>query len=408
MLQLTVKYIFNRKGKARNSADIAPLEMYIHFDGVKRYRKIFKIEKRQWDEKNQQIQKHPNKSQMNIRLRNIKNKAENFHLEYLNENKSFTAKALLAHLDGKSETNETLITFADQYVKSRLAKMKPTTVKKYRSLINKLEGFQKEIHLTEIDYSWVMRFEVHLLSQKVRTGGYMQKNSSNSYLRLLKVLLKEANRLGLISSDPFGSIKIKNEQTKKDHLTLREIDMITELDLSTRRGKVELCRDIFVFQCLTGLRISDIRELKVKHIKDVDGQPVMIKELKKTRDRGKKAETGYCNVPLNIFFQGRAWRLIQPYLSGKLSEALVFGSVDTRTINQNIKEFVVEIGSSKKVTSKTGRHSCGTNLRDAGISKDVIQKVLGHSNIASTEVYAKTTMDTVLKEARKAYKAVGG
>jgi len=141
--------------------------------------------------------------------------------------------------------------------------------------------------------------------------------------------------------------------------------------------RLERVRDVFVFCCFTGLSYIDVKNLTVDKIRVLfDGKPWI------TGKRGK-TKVSY-QVPLLDIPQ----RIIEKY-RGTLPDGRLLPVIN----NQNTNTYLKEIGElcklTKKLTFHLSRHTFATLTLTKGVSIESVSKMLGHTNIATTQIYAR-------------------
>ena len=207
--------------------------------------------------------------------------------------------------------------------------------------------------------------------------GRMANNSAICYMRKLKTILIYAIREGYITTNPI-SFKFHKDKVKTDPLTLEEVRRIRTKVLGSR--SMENVRDLFIFQCYTGLAFYDMSSLTQKDIKvDDDGKEWIVKERIKT---GVMAYIPVLPVVKEILVKHQ-------YLLPTLSN---------QKYNSYLKEIQEVCGIKKTLHSHLARHTCGTLLLNAGVDMLTVSKVLGHSSTKTTEaVYAKLLPKTIIE-----------
>lgn len=280
-------------------------------------------------------------------------------------------ETLLNGYHGITPTFSTDLNFLD-YFKS-IAEEK--NLKMYNSALSHLKNFQTTpISIASINSSWISSFKVYLEAR-------VSVNSAGTYLNATKAVLNRAVDDNIIMKNPF-TVKIRTQNIPKVFLTLDELKKIIDLtDLSQTQ---EHCRKAFIFACFTGLRISDLKNLKWDKI-NLRTKKISVLQIKTNEyivnDLPKTAIDILEELPkINDF--------VFSYLSG----------IQDQTYGVHLKELARKAGIDKNVTSHTARHTFGTMMY--ALTKDVyiVKKLMGHSNIRTTEIYAKL-MDSTKQEA---------
>ena len=120
--------------------------------------------------------------------------------------------------------------------------------------------------VSQVDHEFIMEFDHYL-----RATRKCENNTTVKYIKNFKKIIRDALAKGLISVDPFLSYKAKLKKVDRGFLSQEEIDAINAKEISIPR--LEQVRDIFIFQCYTGLAYADIIKPGPEHIvKGADGQ----------------------------------------------------------------------------------------------------------------------------------------
>ena len=230
---------------------------------------------------------------------------------------------------------------------------------------------------------------VHNFRLKLNREETLKKNTQNYYLIAIRMFLKYLEASGKKCLSPNAVVLAKTGG--------REIDIITTEELKrlfkTVRGKDVLdLRDKAILETLfsTGLRVSELVSLK----RDVD---LTSKEIT-VRGKGEKVRI--------VFFSDSATEAIQNYkkIRKDMSSALFAGRGDgalsVRSVERIIAKRARQAGISKKVTPHILRHMFATTLLSNGADIRAVQEMLGHANIATTQVYTHIT-NKQLKEIHK-------
>jgi integrase len=199
-------------------------------------------------------------------------------------------------------------------------------------------------------------------------------------------MLRIAIQKGLTTNYPFSSYKIKSEEVEKDYLDLNEVHLLHQLYYSEdtpQRIKVTL--HYFLLSCYTGLRLSDIKRVNKEHIIN---QSIIIK----TQKTGAKV-----SIPLSP----PALSLMNFDLDGiELFERTIKQSNSRITTDLNDALKLTEI-KNKKITFHCSRHTFAINSLVLGIPLEVVSKILGHTAIKTTQIYAKIINSLVNNEMKK-------
>ena len=199
-------------------------------------------------------------------------------------------------------------------------------------------------------------------------------------VRMLNAAVKE----GVMNSNPFYSLgkheRIARQQAERDYLTKEELLALAEAPTTN-----ETTRRAFMFCCFTGLRYSDVCTLAWRDIKQVDsGLVISIRAMRKT---GKQI-----TIPLNQ--SALKWL---PDRNGCKPGQKVFDMTCLSACDRCLKKSATAAGIDKNVSYHTSRHTFATLSLAAGGDLYTVGKLLGHSDIHTTQIYADVVMETKIE-----------
>ncbi|MDC1194237.1 site-specific integrase [Crocinitomicaceae bacterium] len=249
---------------------------------------------------------------------------------------------------------------------------------------NRLEQFNSDARLQQIDFRFIVDFDNHLRSMgySINTIGKLHKN--------LKRFLNLAIKYKLISQNdyPYRDFKVERENTSREALSMKEVIAIEELTYTSETVN-DIVKDMFLFACYTGLRISDVIRLKPSYCKPSDsGWRLEFKTFK-----AKKM----AYLPLQSLFKddqilSRPEQILEQYYND--DNELVFPKLPESRINRHLKEIAKEAGISKKVTFHMGRHTFGT-IMATKVPLPTLQNLMQHSDIKTTMIYVNMSNDMI-------------
>ncbi|QMU63035.1 MAG: tyrosine-type recombinase/integrase [Flavobacteriaceae bacterium] len=219
----------------------------------------------------------------------------------------------------------------------------------------------KKLTFENISVSWIENFIEYLKSKE------LANNSIVTYTNKINATLNQAIKEKIIVENPIRFIeRPKKKETEIVFLTKDEIQKIISTDFWDNDSK-----NAFLFSCYSGLRASDIKNLKWSNIKDNRIQLI----------QNKTKNTVY--IPLN----NNARNILNKQTH---NEEFVFNLSDhISSMNRTVKKLIKLTGIDKKVHFHCARHTFATLLVTAGVNIFTISKLMGHKDIKSTLVYAK-------------------
>lgn len=207
------------------------------------------------------------------------------------------------------------------------------------------------------------------------------------YLVLLKKACRIAFKEGYSEKHYFCHYKLP-EQKKSTPKALSRVDFIKirDLDIPERRRSLRLTRDLFLFACYTGLAYVDVKRLYPHHISETaDGK----KYIRKCRSK--------TDVEAFIPLHPVAERILSLYNTTD-REQPVFPLSSRDVMWWEIHGVGVALGFKENLSHHQGQHNFGTLLISAGISIESVAKMMGHTNLTSSQIYAKITDDKISKD----------
>ena len=250
------------------------------------------------------------------------------------------------------------------------------------SCLHHLRKYEKNENITFADITpeWVQGFRDYLDKEAVAwTNDYRKKikdkplarNTKVSYFNKLCACLNQAFEERIIEFNPIRGVeRFKAEEGTRMYLTIDEVKLLAQTECDYPRIK-----DAFLFSCLTGLRRSDVLRLRWGDVYRQGEYTRIIFRQKKTK------EQEYLDIT------EQATRLM-----GKRGDddEYVFTDIHTpSTTNNAIKLWVARAGIKKDITFHCARHTFATMMLDLGNDIYTVSKLLGHREIATTQIYAK-------------------
>lgn len=266
-----------------------------------------------------------------------------------------------------------------------------STFEKYDILRRKLEAFipykyqKKDIRLKDLGHKFMADFDFYL-----KNHDRNEHNTTTKYLKNLKKILNVGVVNSWIDENPFDNYKASYKDVERVYLSQVELDMLEEKHFKLER--LRLVRDMFLFQCYTGLAYSDMAKLTAGHVSPgIDGNKWIITRRKKT------------DVRAAIPMLPKAEKLMNKYDDGKGSPTRsLFPFYAIQKFNAYLHEIAELCGIHKNLTSHVGRRTFATTIALAnGIGLETISKVLGHTSTKITSQYAVVTDHKISQDMAK-------
>lgn len=324
---------------------------------------------------------------INALLDDVRSSLNTIYHEMQRRDNYVTAEKVRNEFLGHGDCQETLLElFAqhNQQVKEAVGVTKTlATYQKYEVTRKHLAGFiEKEyklsdISLRELKPKFVTDFELYL-----RTVCRCSYNTTAKFMQFFKRIIIIAKSNGLLHIDPFAEYKIHLEKVDRGYLTEDEITAILKKKMVSER--LEQVRDVFIFSCFTGLAYIDVANLREEHIqKFFDGNYWIITKRQKT------------NTDVNVPLLDIPKMILKKY-KGKLPNGKVLPVISNQKLNAYLKEIADVCGIKKNLTFHLARHTFATTTTlTKGVPIETVSKMLGHTNIETTQIYARITNNKV-------------
>jgi site-specific recombinase XerD len=374
---MQVNFVYNRKNQLNREGEaLIQTKVYLSRKSYKFESTGIHVKPEQWDPRKQTIVKHPDKVRLNAILSNIRKKYQDAELDLIRKYGTVTMQRLQAYVNHESD-NYSLIRFLRDEIKK--SSISDDTKRGHRTLPNELEKWGKMTSLQDVTLENIYEFDRHIRSH---TGAY---STVHNYHKRLRKYLNIARNKELIFDNPYDRFPMKSpKHSQRKYLTEAELRRIEEKEINIDR--LDQVRDIFVFACYTGLSYKDLRSLSEKDIfTDEKGSRYIEFYRKKTGERSY--------IPI----LKKPSQILKKYAS---NERLLPVPSDQR-YNGYLKEIAIICGIDKNLTSHVARHTFATTVTLAnGISLEVVKNMLGHTDIKTTEIYAKMIRKRVDDEMR--------
>lgn len=209
----------------------------------------------------------------------------------------------------------------------------------------------------------------------LKTGGRLSNNSVVSYYGTLRTAINRAYKEGIITVNPtkefdFAS-KVRQEPSRREYLTIDELKTLINTEC-----RHEIVKRAFLFSCLCGLRVSDIRKLRWCDLQRSGGRVRIEITMQKTKE------------PLYLPISDEALKWLPE--RGEANDGnFIFPLTHEGTVNDTLQHWAKVAGITKHISFHVARHTHATMMLTLGADLYTVSKLLGHKNIATTQIYAK-------------------
>ena len=381
-MRSTFKTVFYVNGsKERNG--IVPIMGRVTINGtIAQFSCKQSVTKAIWDAKgNRAIGKSKEAKEVNFALDNIKAQITK-HYQRLSDREAFvTAEMVRNAYQGIGTEYETLLrafdkenaAFAQRVGKDRAVRTyrKYLTVRKYVADFIKHQYKRSDMSMNELTEEFIQDFCLYL---KNVVG--LAQSSIWIYSIPLKHIVTAAHYNGKIPRNPFAMYHVDPDHKEREFLTEEELSMFAEKKLEN--PNFAFARDLFLFGCWTGISFIDIKNLTEDNIVNINGAPWIASQRQKT------------GVPFKIKLMESSLQIIERYKPFRKDEHLfAIGSLDM--VNKRIKRVAKMCGIKKRISFHVSRHTFAVLALEHGMPIESVSKILGHTNITTTQIYAKVT-----------------
>ena len=237
----------------------------------------------------------------------------------------------------------------------------------------------KDLSLKELNFQILDKFIDYL-----RIDKKYSRNSASKFVQHLKTVSNYAVKKGLITLDPIKDYVNSWKKVDRGYLLDDEIKTIMNKEFEIER--LANVRDIFIFSCFTGLAYIDVANLTHDNLVENDGKFWIMTKRQKT------------NVASNILLLDIPLQIIEKY-KGKTRNNKLLPVLSNQKMNSYLKEIADICGINKNLTFHLARHTFATTITlEKGVPIETVSKMLGHTNIKTTQIYARITKQKIEKD----------
>ena len=371
---------FLKLDKAKKNG-LVPIHARITIDGklTQFYTKL-DIEEKKW-KSGRPVGKSAEVISINSTLNEIRARIHTLYHEMQQRDGYVTAEKVKNAFLGKGE--KTIIAFFEEHNQQFSLKVGNNisthkTYTRYELTKSRLIEFMKDKYkvsdmpIREMNAVFIENFYLH-----IRSNFDCSHNTAMKFIQRFRTIVIYAKNSGLITIDPFSNYKLKYDRVERGYLNQEEIDRVYTKRFVSQR--LEQVRDMFVFSCYTGLSYIDICGLKPESIRMMfDGNLWIVMKRHKT------------DVTSNIRLLDIPKSILKKY-EGKLPNGNLLPVISNQKMNEYLKEIAAVCGINKTITFHIARHTFATLSLGYGVPIETVSKMLGHTDIKTTQIYAKIT-----------------
>ncbi|UGU16449.1 site-specific integrase [Sinomicrobium kalidii] len=297
-----------------------------------------------------------------------------------------TAELIKARYCGEGEHAKTLLDIIRYHSKKIESTLTPGTVRNFKvtqSYVNKYLNDKlntSDLYLHELNYKFISDFEDYLHDYWPKGHPKaMSHNTIMKHIQRLRKIVTLAYHIEWLDKDPFVRWKPTWEKRQREFLSENELSNLETYIFPIDR--LDRVRDLFVFSCYTGISYSDIIQLSYDNIqKGIDGNDWIITKRQKTK------------TPVKIPILDKTQELINKYKNHPITQVsgALLPVITNEKLNLHLKEIADACGIKKNLTFHMARHTFATTVTlSNGVPIETVSKLLGHTKLASTQIYAR-------------------
>lgn len=365
----TLRFVFDRKKVAtKEKKGLVQIEVC-----SERKRKWIgtgvKVYADQWDDK-RKVTARPDSLDLNMKLDLMMSNILEYVNSLIRRKVPFDFESLDVFLKNSSES-DSFIDFIVRRTDERKDRAEGT-IKHYRTLVKVLVDFGRINYFHDLTRSNITMFDDYLRSKGIKD------TTVYGYHKNMKAYINEAIRFGIISENPYVGLKInRGKSDKRKYLTYEEMRRMERCRITD--PSVNRVRDLFLFQCYTGLAYSDLYKFDFASDVERRGNKFII------ADRRVKTNEDYFIVLLSP-----AMEILRKY-------DFDLPVISNQKYNDYLKVAASFAKIDKNLTTHCARHTFAVFALNNGVPMEVVSKMLGHTNIKTTQIYAKVLNTEVEK-----------
>ena len=389
--QLSINF-FLKPGKEKSN--LRGVYLRITVDGVRRETSLsHRWDVNRWNQKSGRANgaKEDAKT-LNYILDTIVSKLTKYKLELLSNEEPITASVLMDYIQGK-RTSKAKVLEEFQKQNDEILKLVPKeyaigTHERYVTARSHVAEYiryiygKEDIEFRELNYEFVIGYEHYL-----KTVRSCSNNTAIKYISNFKKIVLRAVAKGIIASNPFIQYKPKKTKLNKKPLSKEELSVLENKEFQNER--ISTVRDVFVFQCYTGLAYIDVFQLKKSDItKDEEGNFWIRTNRQKTD----------ANIAIPLL--PKAIEIMEKYKDHPycIDKDIVLPVRSNQKMNEYLKEIAALCAISELNTHKARRTFGSTVTLGNGVPIHVVKEMLGHHSVKQTEEYALTEEEAIKTE----------
>ena len=346
-----------------------------------------KIPIKNWDINTKKVIGSDNESkEINHQINQVQAKLYNIYQELKYNGDLITAQLIKAKYNGEDINSKTLREILNYHNRKIERILASGTIRNFGVTENYINRYLKkklktsDVYLRQLNYKFISDFETFLVNYyPVGHPKAMSHNTVMKHLQRLRKIITLAYHIEWIDKDPFIRWKPTYENTQREFLNGNELSNLETYSFLLER--LDRVRDLFIFSCYTGLSYADIIKLTEDNIvMGIDGSNWIVTKRQKT------------NIPVKVPLLDNAESILQKYSDHPVTAVskTLLPVLTNEKINLYLKEIAEAVGIKKNLTFHMARHTFATTVTlSNGVPIETVSKLLGHTKLATTQIYAR-------------------
>lgn len=302
------------------------------------------------------------------------------------QKKLITAELLKNTFLGKDQQDFTICKLIEYHNREEAKNLEWGTMKNYMTTQKYIMIFLKhnqktsDKFLSELNYKFITDLEYFLRQVKDKKGNSaMANNGVMKHLERFCKMVNLAVKLEWLEKNPFHAYQLKFDKVEREYLTKHELGNLEAKTFDIQR--LQAVKDLFIFSCYTGLAYIEVFNLMPSNIVEISEGEFWIKT--------KRQKT---NTPVTVPLLPKAMAIIEKYRGNpqSVADGKVLPVISNQKLNSYLKEIADICGITKPLTFHIARHTFATTVTlTNGVPIESISKMLGHTKLSTTQIYAK-------------------
>ncbi len=354
---------------------------------VKNYKTNMQVEPKYWDDKKNAVRNsYPLSIKFQSILDDFEYNAKQAFYDMISDKIEINFENFENRFFDNSKVSKDFFVLAYDYIDANKSRLSKATIKVLKTELSKMRKFKDTVNVRDLNYNFYKEYERYLYE--------MLKNHTNTVAKSLKKLRTIENalvRAGAMKKTNSDIYKIKQVPSTREYLTLDELKKFDAYYIGLSNDKLNNVLRNFLFCCYTGIRFQTLESIRYC---DIENNSVLINDSLSVKN----------NEVISVPLSGYAIKYLPEDIkleNNAGDERLIFKVASNQKSNDYIKTVADLCGVNKNVHFHMARHTFATVSLNIGIPMEVVQRLLGHRSIKTTQIYAKIVERTKFEQMKK-------